>query len=130
MIAMPAKNSDGSYRQGWSDGMYYCDAGNVGGAYCPEFDIMEANKYAYRAVNHHCTDAGNGHYSWCDHNGSCPVDIITDFPNSDPYGPDSTYTIDTRREFHIKIEFIENSAGDFAEYRITLSQDGENVIMS
>ena len=89
MIGMPAKNWDGSYRQGWSDGMYYCDAGNVGGAYCPEFDIMEANTFAWRAVNHHCTDNGNGHYTWCDHNGTCAVDIITDFPNSDPYGPGS-----------------------------------------
>jgi hypothetical protein len=121
MIGMPAKNSDGSHRQGWSDGMYYCDAGNVGGAYCPEFDIMEANTFAWRAVNHHCTDNGNGHYTWCDHNGTCAVDIITDFPNSDPYGPGIEYTINTLFEFNTKIEFFEDAQGNFNQYTITLS---------
>jgi len=95
MIAMPAKNADGSFRAGESDGMYYCDANEIGGAFCPEFDIMEANIHAYRAVNHHCSDPVNGHYSWCDRAGSCAVDIITDFPDTDPYGPGSSYTINT-----------------------------------
>ena len=92
MIGMPAKNSDGSFRQGtgdWGDGMYYCDANEIGGAFCPEFDIMEANIHAYRAVNHHCDAPVNGHYTNCDRHGSCAVDIITDFPDSDPYGPGS-----------------------------------------
>jgi len=92
MIGMPAKNSDGSFRQGtgdWGDGMYYCDANEIGGAFCPEFDIMEANIHAYKAVSHHCDAPVNGHYTNCDRHGSCDVDIITDFPDSDPYGPGS-----------------------------------------
>ena len=63
------------------------DANEIGGAFCPEFDIMEANIHAYRAVNHHCDAPVNGHYTNCDRHGSCAVDIITDFPDSDPYGP-------------------------------------------
>ena len=122
-IGMPAKNQDGSYRAG-EDGMYYCDANFVGGAFCPEFDIMEANIWAYRGVNHHCDEPNNGHYSWCDKPGTCAVDVITDFPGNIPYGPGSQYTINTEREFHIKIDFTENDLGEFIRYSIILSQDG------
>lgn len=131
MIGMPAKNQNGSFRAG-EDGMFYCDAAAVGGAYCPEFDIMEANQYAYRAVNHHCNEPNSGgHYDWCDKPGSCAVDIITDHPtNEKHYGPGSEYTIDTLREFHIKVDFVEDSQGTFVQYSITLTQDGSNVVMN
>ena len=66
---------------------------------------MEANIWAYRAVNHHCEEPTNGHYTECDKPGSCAVDVITDFPGNIPYGPGSQYTINTEREFHIKINF-------------------------
>ena len=45
-VKMPAKDYNGNPIAG-DDGKYYCDANQVGGTYCPEFDIMEANKYAY-----------------------------------------------------------------------------------
>ena len=53
MIGMPGIGSDGLPFES-SDGMHYCDAAKVGGNYCPEFDIMEANPWAYRAVSHAC----------------------------------------------------------------------------
>ena len=41
LVSMPGKNSAG---QLWNtDGYYYCDANQVDGNFCPEFDIMEAN---------------------------------------------------------------------------------------
>ena len=44
LVSMPGKKQDGTY---WNtDGYYYCDANQVGGNYCPEFDIMEANQWA------------------------------------------------------------------------------------
>ena len=37
-----------------SDPFQYCDANQVGGHWCPEFDIMEANKYAFHVTGHTC----------------------------------------------------------------------------
>ena len=37
-----------------SDPFQYCDANQVGGYWCPEFDIMEANKYAFHVTGHTC----------------------------------------------------------------------------
>jgi len=87
MIGMPGVGSDGLPFES-TDGMHYCDAAKVGGNYCPEFDIMEANTWAYRAVSHACNDPVNGHYSWCDHPGKSAVDVILDKPDS-AYGPGS-----------------------------------------
>jgi len=83
LIGMPGVTSDGSPNPS-KGGMHYCDAGKVDGNYCPEFDIMEANVHAYRAVEHVC-DApnSNGFYNSCDHHGQCAVDIITDYNASE-----------------------------------------------
>jgi len=43
LVGAPGKNSSGNL---WNtDGYYYCDANQVGGNYCPEYDIMEANMF-------------------------------------------------------------------------------------
>jgi len=55
LIGMPGVGADGLPFES-SDGMHYCDAAAVGGNYCPEFDIMEANQWAYRACNHECNE--------------------------------------------------------------------------
>lgn len=45
LVSMPGLDSSGSP---WNtDGYYYCDANKVDGNFCPEYDIMEANKYAW-----------------------------------------------------------------------------------
>ena len=48
---MPAYNS-GQQPQPGRDGEYYCDANQVGGTYCPEMDVMEANKFAMASTPH------------------------------------------------------------------------------
>jgi len=93
MVGMPGFGSNGEPFESLN-GLYYCDAWAVDGNFCPEFDIMEANTKAYRAVNHSCNEPSNGHYTWCHSNGTCEVDIILDHPES-AYGPGSQYEINT-----------------------------------
>lgn len=52
-VSMPGKRSDGSL---WmdTDKWGYCDANQVSGNYCPEFDIMEANKWSWATTPHKC----------------------------------------------------------------------------
>jgi hypothetical protein len=70
-VSMPAKDWNGNYTPG-EDGLYYCDANQVGGTYCPEFDIMEANKYAMQVTPHYCdSPSDKGHYDSCNRSGSC-----------------------------------------------------------
>jgi hypothetical protein len=90
MIGMPGVGPNGLPFEA-ADGMHYCDAAKVDGNYCPEFDVMEANVWAYKAVSHACSaPTPEGHFTWCDHPGKCDVDIIEDFPqNAIPYGPGS-----------------------------------------
>ena len=45
LFKAPGKDVNGNP---WNtDGYYYCDANQVGGNFCPEFDIMEANQWAF-----------------------------------------------------------------------------------
>ena len=70
-VSMPAKDYNGNYIGG-EDGFYYCDANQVGGTYCPEFDIMEANKFAMQTTPHSCdAPTDKGHYNNCNRSGSC-----------------------------------------------------------
>ena len=71
MIVMPDSANYG-------DPFQYCDAASVGDHMCPEFDMMEANKYAFRTTAHKC-DNWSG-YSNCDRNGKCTLDVLLDQP--------------------------------------------------
>ena len=75
LVSMPGKKSDGSYDPS-EDKHYYCDANEVSGVFCPEFDIMEANTWAFRSTPHPC-DApdANGHYTNCDRGGTGAIDV-------------------------------------------------------
>jgi hypothetical protein len=98
LISMPAKDWNGVPTAG-KGGDYYCDANMVGGNWCPEFDIMEANTYAWHSTPHKC-DAPNdkGHYNNCDRGGDC-FEIAH---GRISYGPGDNFTINTLKPFHIK----------------------------
>jgi hypothetical protein len=127
LVRSPAHYDDGSYDS--TDGFYYCDAQAVGGEYCPEFDIMEANQYAYQTTAHPCYTSYNGHYTDnCEHGGLCIQNSVDNWNHSgiNNYGPGSWYQIDTTKEFHVKIEFMEEN-GQFQQSQTTLTQGSNSV---
>ena len=74
-IKMPGKNPDGSYH--YTDPFAYCDANKVGGLYCPEFDLMEANKVGFNGTAHKCdAPSAAGYYNNCDGAGQCFVKAV------------------------------------------------------
>jgi hypothetical protein len=93
LVAAPGYDSNG---KPWRNslGTYYCDANQIGGNFCQEMDIMEANKYAWRMTAHKCDAASNKHYWNCD-KGGCGKDMWQSNPNS--YGPGDQFTINTER---------------------------------
>jgi len=129
VIGMPGIGSDGQPFES-TDGLHYCDAQAVGGNFCPEFDIMEANQWAYHATSHSCdTPDANGHYTNCDRPGTCDLDIYDHQPDVN-FGPGAQYQINTLQEFHTKVEFKQDTDGEFSEYSIILTQDGREVTMT
>jgi hypothetical protein len=53
LVSMPGYDSNGNPDPAQGKD-YYCDANQVGGNYCPEMDIMEANQYAFAITPHTC----------------------------------------------------------------------------
>ena len=88
-VLMPGLDKDEQ-----DDPFQYCDANQVGGSYCPEFDIMEANMYGFRGTSHKCDPPTDGIFSSCDHSGQCSVDVLRN-GTEDDYGPSSSNSIDT-----------------------------------
>ena len=112
IVRMPARNVDGSYRPG-DDGSYYCDAMASRGAYCPDIDLMEANKYAFDMTIHKCDEPNaKEHYFNCDTGLSCGAALHSGPPkyphdyDQYQYGPSHLHAINTLNPFHVKINFI------------------------
>ena len=93
-VVMPATANDNN------DPFQYCDGASVGGSACPEFDMMEANMYAWRTTGHKC-DYDGSIYSNCDVDGACSTDVILD-KTSGVFAPGSNTGIDTTKPFHMK----------------------------
>jgi len=104
MVDMPAKTPWGSPNPS-TGGDYYCDANSVSGAFCPEVDLMEANKYAFQLALHKCAKpaSGTSNYPSCDPTGDCKIKFNSD---KNKYGPSGEYKINTNSPFHVKVEFI------------------------
>jgi len=92
---------------------------------CPEFDVMEANKYAWRSTAHKCDN--NGGYSNCDRNGMCTTDVLLDHPRTD-YGPNKS-KINTNQPFHVRQDFHESN-GSYTGYTTYLTQGNHEMVMS
>lgn len=102
-----------------SDPFKYCDANQVGGHWCPEFDIMEANRFAYRAVGHACdAPSSSGIFPSCDRGGRCSIDVLRNGVDND-FGPGQENTINTESAFSVQTSFHE-SDGVFTGYTTVL----------
>ena len=127
-VSMPGKDDSGNYW--WStDSWGYCDANQVAGNWCPEFDLMEADKWSWATTAHHCdAPSDKGHYYNCDR-GGLGLNIV-DQLSWDAYGPGDNYQINTYKEFHAKVEFNADSSGNFSSFSTTFSQEGRTQVMS
>lgn len=127
LISMPARNIDWKPSPGHNRGgqpKYYCDANQVGGQWCPEIDIMEANSHAFQTTPHRCDDPTGGSYSNCDR-GGCGQST-RDSPNA--YGPGEAFTINTLQPFKVQTDFFEQS-GTWTGMKTTLRQDQRKVVL-
>jgi len=119
LVYMPGRDVDGNPEPSLSND-FYCDANLVGGTYCPEMDIMEANLYSWHTTAHRCNAPDEkGSYYWCDNGGDCLLTTHSIDPKG--YGPSDDYTINTRKMFHTKISF-ENEDNRLSAITVTLSQ--------
>lgn len=126
-VGMPGHNADGSLFEG-DKGQYYCDANAVGGNFCPEFDIMEANLRAFQVTPHPCDEpTAEGYYGNCDRSGACYRNSVEKLPES-AFGPGPDYTINSLEVFHVKIEF-EETGGEFTNFISTFSQGSASIEM-
>ena len=100
-VGMPGYNS-GQQPEPGKDGSYYCDANQVGGTYCPEMDISEANKFAMASTAHTCNYVAPHYYSSCDR-GGCGTNVLDQHLND--FGPGKT--IDTDQSFTLSVSFEE-----------------------
>ena len=120
-ISMPAYNSRQQPTPG-DGGDYYCDANEVGGTYCPEMDIMEANRYAMASTAHTCQYLPPHYYSSCDR-GGCGTNILDGYAWA--YGPGKE--IDTSKMFEFSVAFIVGDDGNLKTVSNSFSQ-GDKVV--
>ena len=120
LVSMPAYNS-GQQPQPGDNNEYYCDANQVGGTYCPEMDIMEANKFAMASTAHTCQYVPPHYYSSCDR-GGCGTNVLN--VDRSGYGPGKR--IDTNKPFTLSVSFIVQN-GNLATVNNYFSQGSQSV---
>lgn len=126
LVAMPARDQSGKPVAGPA-GDYYCDANKVEGSWCPEIDMVEANREALQATPHACAPPNAaGHYTLCDR-GGCALNTHKLDPQA--YGPGPQYTIDTTAPFRV-ITTFSGSAGEFTTMTTTLRQGSSKFVMT
>ena len=116
-ITMPGYNSAQQLVPG-EHGDYYCDANAVGGTFCPEMDVLEANRHAMSSTAHTCSYHAPHYYSTCDR-GGCGTDVLE--VDTGAYGPGMR--IDTNRPFTLAVSFITNENGTLTTVTNDFTQD-------
>ncbi len=121
LVSMPAYNSNQQLQPG-KDGSYYCDANQVGGTYCPEMDVMEANKYAMASTAHTCNYQAPHYYPYCDR-GGCGTNVLTNHKYE--FGPGKS--IDTNKQFSLSVTFMKSSDNKLSSITNTFQQGSQSI---
>jgi len=116
-VLMPAYNQN-QQPDPTKCGDYYCDANQVCGIYCPEVDLMEANRAALQITPHKCNSPNGKYYPYCDGDG-CGIGTKNMGNN---YGFGSNYLINTQHPFNISYNF-QTSGGVLSRIVSTISQN-------
>ena len=104
-------------------GNYYCDAMKVGGYYCPDMDVAEANKYATAITAHKCDTPEGKFYKECDVVG-CGKNSYENNPKA--MCPSDDCTINTNSPYRHIIKFLEGTDGVLAKIENTFEQNGKS----
>ena len=120
-ITMPGYNS-GQQPEPGKNGEYYCDAQGKIGLYCPEMDVMEANKFAMASTAHTCQYQPPHYYSACDH-GGCGTNVLDSHLND--FGPGKR--IDTNKPFTLSVTFITGGNGRLSTINNYFYQEGRVI---
>jgi len=120
MSQMPGRNPDGTPNPS-HDKDYYCDSNDVGGAWCPEMDLMEANNRAMQVTPHKCYSMNGQQYTNCDR-GGCGMRIHT----GTNFGWGANFKINTQNQFNVSWTF--RTSGGSLNSIETLLQQGSNSV--
>lgn len=135
---------------GAEGGTKYCDAQAVGGTFCSEMDIMEANTRAQQYTTHACVDACGSYgdapeckgagspAAVCDQSG-CGLNPFrygpgtswdTETNNVAWYGPrtdGTSYALDSMKTYTVVTQFHASSSGDLMNITRFYLQNGNRI---
>jgi hypothetical protein len=117
LVSMPGYTPSGGHQTD-----YYCDANNVGGTWCPEMDLMEANQKAFAVAPHKCDPKQGNAYTNCDRSG-CSRKFHS---MGGAYGYGAGYKINTQNPFTMSWTF-KTSGGQLSSIVATLRQGANSV---
>eukprot|EP00756_Hemistasia_phaeocysticola_P011231 Hpha_TRINITY_DN15099_c0_g1::TRINITY_DN15099_c0_g1_i2::g.125982::m.125982/K01225/CBH1; cellulose 1,4-beta-cellobiosidase len=132
---------------GAEQGTKYCDAQAVGGTFCSEMDLFEANTEAQQYTTHACVDAcgsygdaqqckGTGSPSTvCDQSG-CGLNPFrygpgttynAEYNNPKWYGPGTGHTLDSTKKYTVVTRFNVDASGDLKNITRFYQQNGARI---
>ena len=143
LVALPAVDARGNRVQGPES---YCDAVGWDGYPCPEFDLLEANRFAMTTTLHPCMPMDSAPERWRDNlltnprfpraegsyhgacdNWGCAANSRSLNQHAKAYGPGRQYSINTMAPYRVEVAFPLGGDGSLHDVEVTLSQRGRTL---